>query len=66
MRAPDEQISFRTALDAAWTASAADGITLIPIIVPDKARIYADLLPRARSAALNSRYDQAMAVLADL
>lgn len=66
MRAPDETVSFRTALEEARTALAADGITLIPILVPDKARIYADLLPRDRAAALDSRYSQALAVLDEL
>ena len=58
--------SFHLELEAARAVLAADGITLIPIIVPDKARIYGDLLPRDRAADLDQRYAASLAILSDL
>lgn len=42
-------------------ALAPNGIRLIPVIVPDKARMQADRLPRARSQGFANRYDTALA-----
>ncbi|WP_147125341.1 alginate O-acetyltransferase AlgX-related protein [Shimia ponticola] len=42
------------------------GITLIPVIVPDKARVYADKLPRERGAQLETRFDTARDTLSEL
>lgn len=40
-------------------------IHLVPVIVPDKARIQADRLPRARSRGFEARYDRALATIRD-
>lgn len=39
------------------------GITLVPVIVPDKARVYEDKLPRNRGEALSARYQKAQDIL---
>jgi len=41
------------------------GVPLVPVIIPDKARVHSDRLPHARSAALEARYDNVMAWLND-
>ncbi|MGR3762292.1 alginate O-acetyltransferase AlgX-related protein (plasmid) [Roseobacteraceae bacterium NS-SX3] len=41
------------------------GIRLIPLVVPDKARIYADLLPAPRGPELETRYERTLARLAE-
>ena len=38
-------------------------IRLVPVIVPDKARMQADRLPRARSHGFETRYDRALATI---
>jgi alginate O-acetyltransferase complex protein AlgJ len=43
---------------------ASRSIQLIPVIVPDKARMQADRLPRARSEDFASRYDLALQMIA--
>lgn len=43
---------------------AQDNVALVPIIVPDKARMQADRLPRGRSAAFEGRYDHALRTIA--
>jgi len=42
---------------------AAMGVRLVPVIVPDKARIMRDKLPRGRSEAFAGRYDRTLAVI---
>ncbi len=44
-------------------ALAADGATLIPVIVPDKARMHAHRLKRGRSEGFETRYDAALATI---
>lgn len=51
-------------LERVRTALAADGIALLPLIVPDKARVMAERLPRGRSAAFEARYDAALETIA--
>jgi alginate O-acetyltransferase complex protein AlgJ len=41
-------------------------VDLIPVIIPDKARIYADKLPHARTPALEARYDLVLSELNEL
>lgn len=45
-----------TAIADAQTALAAQGMTLVIALIPDKARIYADQLTRPRAPALTARY----------
>lgn len=42
---------------------AALGVQLVPVILPDKARVHADRLPHRRSAALQNRYAAALDML---
>ncbi len=39
------------------------GIMLVPVIIPDKARVYRDKLPRDRGEALTARYQKAQNIL---
>jgi len=54
---------FSAALLVARDAVAASGAELIPIVVPDKARMMSDALPRARSAHLAARYDEMLDII---
>ncbi len=36
------------------------GVQLVPVIIPDKARMHSDRLPHARSTAIDARYDNVM------
>ena len=63
-RAPSASVDFAAEIRATADELAQHGIRLVPIIIPDKARIYADKLPRARDAELSVRYDAALDVLA--
>lgn len=47
-------------LQRAAATLAANDITLLPIVIPDKARMQANRLPRGRSAAFSSRYDRVL------
>ncbi|KMW56565.1 Alginate biosynthesis protein AlgJ [Candidatus Rhodobacter oscarellae] len=60
-REPDAPRALLGALRKARLALSAEGIHLLPIILPDKARIHAMHLPRARSAGFAQRYDRALA-----
>ncbi len=62
--APASDFAFLTRLKAAQTGLARHNIQLVPIVVPDKARMAADLLPYARSEAFERRYDAALAAVA--
>lgn len=63
--APIDDITFLSRLSEAQADFERHGIRLVPIVVPDKARMAADHLPHARSEAFEARYDQALATLAD-
>ncbi|MEM9435653.1 MAG: hypothetical protein AAGA15_01320 [Pseudomonadota bacterium] len=65
-REPVEAVPFAETLSEVRDALAAHDITLIPIIVPDKARVYADHLPRPRSAAIEARYDTSLGALSEM
>ena len=60
--APDT-FDFAAELAGAADALNAAGIQLVPVIVPDKARIYADLLPRGRGDMIEARYDRSLQIL---
>ncbi len=62
--APSVPRDLATALATARDALAATGTELIPVIVPDKARMMAHSLPHARSARFDRRYDAALAQIA--
>lgn len=62
---PETQIEFMDTLSAVGNQLADHGITLIPVVVPDKARIYSDKLPRDRDQALMSRYTDIQNALID-
>ncbi len=63
-RQPTEAVAFQAALNEAQARLAAADITLIPVVIPDKARVYADHLPRARGDLIEARYQNALAMLA--
>ncbi len=65
-RYPNSEFDFATELQTARDVLSNEGIKLVPVIVPDKARIYSDKLPYARGDALEGRYAQALTVLRDL
>ena len=56
--APKAHRDFSRALKDAQIRSAEVGAELIPVIVPDKSRMMAEALPRARSAHFEDRYDR--------
>lgn len=53
---PAEEVAFASLVTAVRNELDSHGITLIPVVLPDKTRIYADRLPRARSVAIETRY----------
>ncbi|MCU0853662.1 MAG: hypothetical protein MUF63_01840 [Rhodobacteraceae bacterium] len=61
--APAEDTDLWAALAEAEAALSARGAVLLPVIVPDKARIMAGALPVARSARFEERYDLLVAGL---
>lgn len=63
---PTSEFSFRTELASAHSALDAMGIALVPVIVPDKARIYAQDLGRARSDDLIARYGVALNTITEM
>ena len=60
---PDSPRDLATELAQVADALAADSITLIPVIIPDKARMHANRLKRGRSEGLETRYDAALATI---
>lgn len=62
--APAETRPFAVELSAARTAVEATGAQLIPVIIPDKARMMSDSLSQDRSARFRERYDAALNVIA--
>lgn len=60
---PSDQVNFSEQLRDAQTKLAAKGINLLPIIIPDKARMQATALGRARSDAYQTRYDNSLAAV---
>jgi alginate O-acetyltransferase complex protein AlgJ len=63
--APEEAPDFRRELQTTRAALARADILLIPLIIPDKARIETARLPRPRSPAFQSRYGTALQTLSD-
>lgn len=61
--APVSPPDFRQELRSVRDALAGQGVFLLPLVIPDKARIESARLPRRRSAAFAMRYDAALAVL---
>lgn len=55
---PQDSRDFATALQAARTQIAAAGAELVPVIVPDKARMMPDALSHGRSVHFEGRYDR--------
>lgn len=62
---PSHTRALQTELARAHETLSARGITLLPVIVPDKARMMVDRLPRARSNGFAQRYDRALRVIRD-
>lgn len=63
-RDPDEDEAFISTFSMVRYDLARHGITLIPVIVPDKARVYSDHLPAVRPARFAPRYDTILDSLA--
>lgn len=63
---PAAPSTFAATLAATRAALQAHGITLVPVVVPDKTRVYSDLLPRSRGADLEARYAGALATMEQL
>ncbi len=57
---PKNTRDLRKELETAKAKLSEAGITLIPVIVPDKARMHADKLTRRRSTPFARRYDHAL------
>ncbi len=64
--APQDTRDFATALHVARVQVEAAGAELIPVVVPDKARMMASSLAHRRSPQFAQRYDQALAIIAGL
>lgn len=60
---PTETRDLATELETARAALASADIQLVPVIVPDKARIMRAHLPRGRSAGFATRYDRTLATI---
>ncbi len=65
-RAPSQLYALQEELLSTRNVLSEHGITLVPLIVPDKARVYADLLPRPRARGVEARYNQSLDLLAEL
>ncbi|KNG93091.1 alginate O-acetyltransferase AlgX-related protein [Pseudaestuariivita atlantica] len=63
--APADSRDFASELRAVTSRVRKAGAELIPVIVPDKARMRGDVLPRARSARFNARYDHLLTIIAE-
>ncbi|WP_168770504.1 alginate O-acetyltransferase AlgX-related protein [Flavimaricola marinus] len=64
-RRASSEVDLETELSRTIEQLSALGITLIPVIVPDKARIYEDMLPHARLYEIELRYGRLKTLLAD-
>lgn len=64
--APAQAVDLTERLTGAQAALSARGIALLPVIVPDKARMAAAKLPMGRSARFVGRYDARLAEIAAL
>lgn len=62
---PEVSRDLAAELTKVKTALAKDGITLVPVVVPDKARMNAGRLERGRSPGFSTRYDIAMETIED-
>ena len=60
---PVATVNFAAKLNETNKILSEQGITLVPLVVPDKARIYADKLPRTRGDRLDDRYAISLDVL---
>ncbi len=60
---PTETRDLATEITRASEQLATRDITLVPVILPDKARMHADRLRRGRSEGFNSRYVRALDVI---
>jgi len=60
---PDTPRDLATELAQVADALGADGITLVPVLIPDKARMHALRLKRGRSEGFETRYDAALATI---
>lgn len=63
MISPDQAEALRPALRDTMAILEPMGVQLIPVILPDKARLHRDRLPHSRSNRLQARFDAAQAVL---
>jgi alginate O-acetyltransferase complex protein AlgJ len=63
-RRAEQEFNFEVELENAMTQLATHNITLIPVIVPDKARVYDHLLPHDRLADIEVRYAEVQSLLA--
>ncbi len=63
-RQPENHVDFPTVLMQTRDRLAAEGIALVPVVVPDKARVQGRYLPRPRGGQLDTRYARVMGVLA--
>lgn len=57
---PENTRDFREELETAEAILSEAGIALVPVVVPDKARMHVEKLPRGRSAPFVTRYDRAL------
>ncbi|MEM6385674.1 MAG: hypothetical protein AAF718_05495 [Pseudomonadota bacterium] len=62
---PKDSRSFLAELYRAADHLQGKGIRLVPVIVPDKARMQASHLARGRSSSFETRYDHALRVIAE-
>lgn len=62
---PATEIDFDSELRRVAETLAAYQIGLVPIIIPDKARMYSDRLARPRSGGFQNRYDRALATIGE-
>ncbi|WP_159086918.1 alginate O-acetyltransferase AlgX-related protein [Loktanella sp. Alg231-35] len=62
-RQPANDVDLGTEVVRVLETLEAMDVKLILVIVPDKARIYADILPHARTPALEARYDLVLSEL---
>ena len=61
---PSSAYVFETELETAIASAAEHGFQLIPVIIPDKARVYDEMLDHARTEDIARRYAQVQAILA--
>ncbi|MFY0619666.1 alginate O-acetyltransferase AlgX-related protein [Shimia sp.] len=62
---PSETRDLATELSRVVEALSENGTALVPVIVPDKARMRSDRLPRGRSEGFDTRYQRALEAIED-